>query len=124
MSPLRVVVRGRVARVIGESTVATIFAAKGVGQPVVESYPAGALLDIVQLRRAAANRAAKVPFPPAKPPVPVVKKGTLVIVGGGGAGTAIWKRFIDACGGPEALIVVIPTAMEDPLAPNRSRRGS
>jgi len=111
-----VVVRGRVARVLGESSIATVFPVKGGGKPVVESYPAGSLLDLVQLRRAAANRAAREPFPPAKPPAPVVKKGTLVIVGGGGATAAIWKRFIDASGGPDALIVVIPTAMEDPLA--------
>ena len=109
-------------RVIGESNIATVFPGKGGGKPVVESYQAGSLLDIVQLRRAAANRAAKEPFPPAKPPVPVVKKGTLVIVGGGGATPEIWKRFIElASGGPDALIVVIPTAMEDPLAPRIGR---
>jgi cyanophycinase len=112
-----IVIRGRIARVIGESSIATVFPARRGGKPVVESYPAGSLLDIVQLRRAAANRAAKEPFPPAKPPAPVVKKGTLVIVGGGGATAEIWKRFIEASGGPDALIVVIPTAMEDPLAP-------
>lgn len=110
-----VVIRGRVARVIGEKAV-TIRIAKGVGRPAVaETYKAGSLLDIVQLRRAAANRAAKDSFPPAKPPEPIVEKGTLMIVGGGGAGAKIWKRFIDLCGGPDALIVVIPTAMEDPL---------
>jgi cyanophycinase len=112
-----IVIRKRNARVIGKSNIATVFAAKGGGKPVTESYQAGSLLDIVQLRRAAANRAAKTPFPPAKPPAPVVKKGTLVIVGGGGATAEIWKRFIAASGGPDALVLVIPTAMEDPLAP-------
>jgi cyanophycinase len=110
-----VVVRGRVARVIGEQVVTLVFPARGRGMAVAEEYRAGSLLDIVQLRRAAANRTAKEPFPPARPSAPVVKKGTLVVVGGGGAGAEIWKRFIDASGGPEALIVVIPTAMEDPL---------
>jgi cyanophycinase len=44
-----------------------------------------------------------------------VSKGTLVIVGGGGAGPEIWKKFIEASGGPDALIVFVPTANEDPL---------
>ncbi|MBA4063412.1 MAG: cyanophycinase [Isosphaera sp.] len=111
-----VVLRGRVARVIGESTV-TVCVAKGAGKPAAaDEYKAGSLLDLVQLRRAAANRADKEAFPPAKPPAPVVTKGTLVIVGGGGATPDIWKRFIDASGGPDARIVVVPTAMEDPLA--------
>jgi cyanophycinase len=110
-----IAIRGRVARVIGEKAI-TVCIAKGVSRPAVaETYKAGSLLDIVQLRRAAANRAAKEGFPPAKPPEPVVEKGSLMIVGGGGAGPEIWKRFIDLSGGPEALIIVIPTAMEDPL---------
>jgi cyanophycinase len=110
-----VVVRGRRARVIGTTAIEVVFPGIGSDKPVAEKYEAGSLLDIVQLRRAAANRAAREPFPPAKPPTPVIKKGTLVIVGGGGAGPEIWKRFIAASGGPEALIVVIPTAMEDPI---------
>jgi cyanophycinase len=110
-----VVIRGRVARVIGDKAITVCFA-KGAGHSAAaEAYKAGSLLDIVQLRRAAANRALKYSFPPDKPPEPIVEKGTLMIVGGGGAGPEIWKRFIELSGGPEALIVVIPTAMEDPL---------
>jgi cyanophycinase len=40
-------------------------------------------------------------------------KGTLVIVGGNMQDPAIVKRFIDLAGGPDAPIVVIPTASED-----------
>ena len=110
-----VVVRGRVARVIGESTV-TVCVAKGAGKPAAaDEYKAGALLDLVQLRRAAANRAAAEPFPPAKPPAPEVAKGTLVIVGGGGSTPEMWERFIAASGGPDATIVVVPTALGEPL---------
>lgn len=110
-----VVIRGRIARVIGDSTV-TICLARGAGKPAaVDEHKAGALLDLVQLRRAAANRAAAKPFPPARPPAPVVSKGTLVIVGGGGSTPEMWQRFIQASGGPDSLIVVIPTALEDPL---------
>ena len=41
------------------------------------------------------------------------EKGSLVIVGGGRLGPDIWARFIELAGGPNARIVVIPTANED-----------
>lgn len=110
-----VVARGRTLRVVGESPV-TVVVAAGAGKPVAtQTATDGDLFDLFQLRRAAANRAAKDPFPPAKPREPVVEKGSLVIVGGGGAGPEIWKRFVELAGGPDALIVMVPTALEDPL---------
>lgn len=112
-----VVIRGRTMRVIGDSTL-TVCIAKGAGKPAARGeYEAGSLLDLVQLRRAAFNRASKEPFPPAKPQAAEVPKGSLVIVGGGGAGADIWKRFIELAGGSDATIVVVTTAMDDPLAP-------
>ena len=70
-----------VARVIGDSAL-TVCVARGAGKPAAsDEYKAGALLDLCQLQRAALNRAAKEPFPPANPPAPEVKKGALVIVG-------------------------------------------
>ncbi|AMV29986.1 Cyanophycinase [Gemmata sp. SH-PL17] len=112
-----VVIRGRVARVIGDAAI-TVYIAKGAGKPAAdEEYKPGSLLDLVQLQRAAFNRAAKEPFPPANPAPPVVAKGSLVIVGGGGAAAEIWKRFIELAGGPDSTIVVVTSAMEDPLAP-------
>ncbi|MCE9560705.1 MAG: cyanophycinase [Planctomycetes bacterium] len=109
------IIQGRLARAFGEGSM-TISVSKGAGKPAAnDTYKAGALIDLVQLRRAAANRAAKVPFPPAKPPEAVVPKGTLMIIGGGGSTPEMWERFIKASGGPDALIVVIPTALEDPL---------
>ncbi|MCF6402638.1 cyanophycinase [Chitinophaga filiformis] len=41
------------------------------------------------------------------------QKGALIIVGGGKVGPEIWARFIELAGGPNANIVVIPTAGED-----------
>ena len=41
------------------------------------------------------------------------EKGTLVIVGGNMQDPAIVKRFIDLAGGPDAPIVIIPTAGDD-----------
>src|SRR5262249_16387633 len=110
-----VVIRGRNLRVIGEGKV-TFAMAAGAGKPeAVASAKAGTMFDLFQLRRAAANRAAKEPVPPPRPKDPVVEKGSLVIVGGGGAGPDIWKKFIELAGGPEAVIVVVPTALEDPI---------
>ena len=40
-------------------------------------------------------------------------KGTLVIVGGG-AGPDILRRFVELAGGPQAPLVVIPTAQGAP----------
>ena len=40
-------------------------------------------------------------------------KGNLIIVGGDTVGPEISKRFIDLAGGPDAAIVIIPTAGDD-----------
>jgi cyanophycinase len=39
--------------------------------------------------------------------------GTLVVAGGGRLGPEIWERFVALAGGPEARIVIIPTAGTD-----------
>jgi cyanophycinase len=113
-----IVIRGRSMRVIGAKSI-TIRIAAGAGKPVaIQEAKAGSLFDTFQLRRAAANRASDHHFPPDKPKVPVVEHGSLVIVGGGGAGAEIWKKFIDLAGGSDAPIVMIPTALEDPIPPD------
>lgn len=43
--------------------------------------------------------------------------GSVVVVGGGNMGPEILQRFIDLAGGPDAPIVVIPTAGEDSVYP-------
>lgn len=46
-------------------------------------------------------------------------KGTLFVVGGGSMGPEIVKAFIDAAGGPDALILVVPNAGgQDSVGPN------
>ena len=108
-----IIARGRTMRVIGEKHI-TICIAAGAGHPVaMQEAKAGSLFDLFQLRRAAANRAAKVSFPLAKPRDPILEKGSLVIVGGGGTTPAIMNAFIEKAGGKEALIVVIPTTETD-----------
>lgn len=50
-------------------------------------------------------------------PVVGPPRGTVVVVGGGGMGPEVYKAFIDAAGGPNALIVDIPTAGGDTVYP-------
>jgi cyanophycinase len=49
------------------------------------------------------------PEPPRSGPVKVgPPNGTVIAVGGGAMGPRIWKAFIDAAGGPDALILDVP----------------
>src|SRR5262245_9790837 len=45
-------------------------------------------------------------------------RGTVVVVGGGSMGPEIYKAFIDAAGGPDALILDVPNASGNPPGPN------
>ncbi|CAN5404912.1 hypothetical protein BH11PLA2_BH11PLA2_27940 [soil metagenome] len=113
-----IVVRGRTIEVLGEST-ATVLLSPGAGRSLSEQVlKAKQTADLFQLRRAAANRAAKEPFPPKTPPKPSVEKGSLVIVGGGGTTREIMDRFFDLAGGKDSLVVVIPTANEGTIEDN------
>src|SRR5262249_22209287 len=106
---MALVIRGRTMRVIGESAV-TICLAKGAGKPAkADESKSGTLLDLFQLRRAAANRASASPFPPAQPRDPVVEKGSLVIIGGGGATPANMNAVFEPAGGQDAPLLCLPT---------------
>ncbi len=108
-------VTGRRMRVVGESTV-TILLAASKTRPVREILlKSREFADLTALRRAALARALPT-FPTEKPNEPHVEKGSLVIVGGGGMPEAVTKKFIELAGGPDALIVVLPTAVPDVIA--------
>lgn len=109
-----VVVRGRSLTVLGNSFALLCLSASGPKPASVQVLKAGERADLVALSRAAVARA-QPPFPPAKPESPIVTGGTLMIGGGGRLADDLWKRFIDLAGGPNALIVVVPTANDDPL---------
>ena len=49
----------------------------------------------------------------AQPPRVGPPNGTLIVVGGGSMGPEIYSRFIEAAGGPDALIIDVPTAGGD-----------
>jgi len=107
-------IQKRELRVIGESY-AVVCLSAGNRRPVsVQILKSGSTNDLYAIRRAAITRS-QPPFPADKPLPPVVAKGTLIIGGGGGMPLEVWKRFIERAGGPDAMIVVIPTALDDPI---------
>jgi cyanophycinase len=108
------VVRGRKMEVLGDSSVTVCLADSPAWPARTIELKAGKVADLTALRRAAVARAGP-RFPPEKAAVPDVPKGALLIHGGGGVPAAIVKKFIELAGGPNALIIVLPTANEDPL---------
>lgn len=110
------IVHGRQLKCIGDSSVTICFAAS-TGRPAGEQrLEAGQSTDLTMLRRQALARTLP-PFPPESPPPPVVARGALVVVGGGRLPEEVTERFIELAGGPQSLIVVLPTANPDPLGP-------
>lgn len=82
-----------------------------------------ALIFPVALAAQATTKPAPAPFrarPLANGPVKVgPARGTVVVVGGGSMGPEVYKAFIDAAGGPDALILDVPNAGgADSVTPN------
>lgn len=111
-----VVVQGRGLRVVGAAPAFLCLAASAQRPASVRRLKAGDQADLVALSRAAAARAGP-PFPPAQPAPARLEGGALVLGGGGRLPEAVRKRFLDLAGGPDALIVVVPTAHADPIPP-------
>lgn len=107
-------VQGRLIKVLGRSSVTVCLAASKTKPALQRQVAGGQRLDLTALRRAARDRQDPV-FPPKTLPPARVAAGSLVIVGGGGLPMPIRKRFIELAGGPDALIIVLPTAQTDPL---------
>lgn len=69
-----------------------------------------------------APRADAAALPPGTPRVGPVS-GSLVVVGGGSQGREVFAKFIELAGGPDALIVDVPTAGGDTTYPADGGRG-
>ena len=106
------VVRGRRLGVVGDGMAAIHLAATATLPARTIELNAKEQEDLTALRRAALARSLP-PFPPAKPPAPVVEKGTLIIVGGGGMPRGLVQRFVALAGGKKARIVTLPIAGGD-----------
>jgi cyanophycinase len=109
-------VQGRTMRVLGTSSVTVCLASSATRPPRTIELHGKRVADLTTLRRAALART-EPPFPPKVAPVPNVPKGSLIIVGGGGMPAPLVRKFIELAGGPDALIVVLPTANPEPLPP-------
>ncbi len=72
--------------------------------PVLRRLLAAALLAPLPLVAQPAST------PSAAAPVVGPARGTVIVVGGGAMGPEIYERFIAAAGGPDALIIDVPTA--------------
>jgi cyanophycinase len=109
-------VKGREMRVLGDGSVTVCLAVCSWRPARTVELKAGSRSDLTMWRRAALARG-EAPFPAAKAAVPEVPHGALVIVGGGAVTPAILRKFIDLAGGPDAPIVLLPTAQPDPIPP-------
>lgn len=112
------VVRGRELEVLGESSVTICLAASSTRPRREIVLTKGQTHDLTTLRRAALARALP-PFPGKEASSPEVPTGALVIVGGGGMPKEVLQAFMDLAGGPEAPLVVLPTA--NPESPRSDR---
>lgn len=109
-----VVVESRSLTVLGKSYALVCLPASSRRPLGIQVLKAGERADLIALSRAAVARA-RLPFPPETPQPPRLEKGALVIGGGGRLPELLWKRYIELAGGPDSVIVVVPTAMEDPV---------
>lgn len=113
------VVSGRSVEVVGDSVVTILFAGapeRGIEPREIVLKP-GDRADWVSYLREARDRLGE-PFPPpaeALVPPRVDGPGALVIVGGGGLPRGLFERFVALAGGPDAPIVILPTAQEPPF---------
>lgn len=116
-----VVIQQRDMRVIGKSYVTACLPATATRPARFEVWKEGDQYDMVALARAAEARAGAA-HPPAEISVGEVP-GTLFIGGGGGMPKEVVARFIEASGGVEAPLVVIPAALGDtfPAEPGEYR---
>ena len=106
------IVHGRRLSLAGPRTVTVCLAASSARPRRVVEIDAEHPSDLTMLRRAAISRAGA-PWPPKQLAAPEVPNGALVIVGGGGMPADVTLKFIELAGGPDARIVVLPTANID-----------
>lgn len=116
------VLQGRLLRVVGSGSATLVLMANDREPVKVQTIsapqsrrqsPDTYLADLTQWRREAIDRTVE-PFPPAKPEVPHVPHGTLVIVGGGGMPSGLMDRFVQLAGGTDdARLVYVPCSEQE-----------
>lgn len=81
--------------------------------------PYDSVVDLTAWRRDAIERQLPV-FPRAKPADPIVEKGTLFIVGGGGLPQGLMDEMVELAGGDQAHMVYVPCTERESV-PDQSR---
>ncbi len=109
-------IEGRTLFNLGQRPVQINFPPEADGAAATVSLRPGQPHDLVALERATWFRW---PEKPAAKIEPIVPHGSLVIVGGGGTPKGLVEKFIELAGGPEASIIVLPTALGD-ISPPRN----
>lgn len=79
------------------------------------SSPYNSVVDLTAWRRDAIERQLPA-FPEPKPPAPVVEKGTLFIVGGGGMPRGLMNEMVELAGGKDAHMVYVPCTERDSVS--------
>lgn len=105
----------------GGAPVTVVIGASKTRKEFVQTLRPGQPGDLTTFLRAAFERINPA-FPPEKMDPPELKAGTLVIDGGGIPKVAL-TRFIEAAGGPDALILVCPSAQGDGPPPAEPGEG-
>jgi cyanophycinase len=77
--------------------------------------------DLTALRRAVRARHDG-SWPPAEITASGIRSGSLILGGGGRLSDVVPKKFVELAGGPERLIVILPTAAEEPNPTGMSER--
>jgi cyanophycinase len=107
------VVQGRRLSVLRESVSKVITCLAPIdGRPAqISILEPGSEIDLVALRRAALARVQPRFRFDDDLPAPAVPEGTLVLTGGGETPADAARRFVEAAGGAESLLVVVTTAL-------------
>ncbi len=108
---------GRVVLSLGQKNPKIVFAKSKDREAKIIEIKKETQQDYNEIRRIALSRANPNPYPPKIVPEPEVKKGSLIIVGGGALPDEISKKFVELGGGAEGHFVVLPISMPDPIPP-------
>lgn len=119
-----VLLSGRKIRVLGDGAAVFALAAnetKPVRIQVLRqaqsrrANPYETIVDLTAWRRDAIDRVGDL-FPPSRPQPPLVKNGSLVIVGGGGMPAGLMEEMVELAGGENARMVYVPCSESDEVS--------
>jgi cyanophycinase len=109
---------GRDIRSLGSARVSLLLSRSATRDARTIGVSSARPTDYNEMRRAAAGRTQATPYPPKNVADPIVPKGSLVIVGGGGMSAEIAKRFVELGGGAKGTFIVLPISNPDPIPGN------